>query len=268
MLAAPTPTPLDLRWRMLGVPVRVHPTFWLFSAMFGWMWVQLGFVYVLVWIGCTFVSFLLHELAHAFTSKAFGEPAHVVLYSMGGLAMGNFHHLRGWQRIAISLAGPAANFILFGIALAVDSAIHGNLEMRRIFRFGIEFGFEPRFITVPGAIIGFIKMTNLFWGLFNLLPVYPLDGGQVAREVCIGAAPRQGLKISLVLSLLVAVGIAIYSLVVKLSAQELWYPSFGVLRMDPLFNLLIFGLLAFTNIQMLIEASRADDPWERDRETW
>ena len=31
----PQPTPMDLHWRMFGIDVRVHPFFWLFSALLG-----------------------------------------------------------------------------------------------------------------------------------------------------------------------------------------------------------------------------------------
>src|SRR5207253_2694117 len=111
----PTHSNFDLRFHLFGVPVRVHPTFWLFSAILGWNWVNLGLEYLLLWIGCSFVSILLHEMGHVFMALVFGRPSHVVLYSMGGLAIGDFQVRGRWRRIGISLGGPVAGLLLWAI---------------------------------------------------------------------------------------------------------------------------------------------------------
>ena len=36
MLGNVSPTPYDLKFTLFGIPVRVHPFFWLFSAIMGW----------------------------------------------------------------------------------------------------------------------------------------------------------------------------------------------------------------------------------------
>lgn len=268
MLVEPTPSPMDLQWRMFGIPIRVHPTFWLFSGIFGYMWFQLyGFPYLLLWIGCTFFSILLHELGHSFAGLAFGERSHIVLYSFGGLAIGNFHQVARWQRIVISLAGPAMNFLIFGIAFGIDEIVRGNEEWRRIFRFGIEWGPERHRVTLPGATLGFLKIMNLFWGVLNLLPIFPLDGGQVTRELCMAVSRRNGLAFSLGLSFLFAALIAVYSGLV-MARPELPYPSAGVLRMDPLFSILMFGFLALNNFQLLQQVQREQRRWEYDEDPW
>src|SRR4051794_3104022 len=90
MLTEPNYTQFDLRWRMFGIPVRVHPAFWLVSAIYGWDFVQGGELrLLLVWIACVFVSVLLHELGHVLTGMLFGSRGHIVLYSFGGLAIGS-----------------------------------------------------------------------------------------------------------------------------------------------------------------------------------
>jgi membrane-associated protease RseP (regulator of RpoE activity) len=45
---------------------------------------------------------------------------------------------------------------------------------------------------------------SVFWGAINLLPIYPLDGGQIAREVIMRLNQREGLQLSLVISLVTA----------------------------------------------------------------
>jgi membrane-associated protease RseP (regulator of RpoE activity) len=76
---------------------------------------------------------------------------------------------------------------------------------------------------------------NIFWGLVNLLPVYPLDGGQISQEVFQMVNPRDGLRQSLWLSVVVAavVGVLAY------------------LQWDQLFLALFFGYMAYTSYMTL-----------------
>ncbi|HEX4607162.1 MAG TPA: hypothetical protein VH092_03070, partial [Urbifossiella sp.] len=65
----------------------------------------------MAWIAISFVSFLVHELGHAAAFRAYGVGSHVVLYSLGGLAV-PWDDLRGrWRRVVVSLAGPGAGFV-------------------------------------------------------------------------------------------------------------------------------------------------------------
>src|SRR4051812_37327197 len=64
MLLEPQTTEWDLRWMMFGIPVRVHPFFWLVCLLMGQSALELGVLYLLAWIGCVFVSILVHELGH------------------------------------------------------------------------------------------------------------------------------------------------------------------------------------------------------------
>jgi stage IV sporulation protein FB len=245
----PTPTPYDLRWRMFGIPVRVHPTFWLFSAIFGYDYVQLGFGYLLMWIGCTFVSILFHELGHVVAGLIFGQPGHIVLYSFGGIAIGQYHHVRPWQRIAIYLAGPGAGFLLYGLVYLF--ARYGMLH--------VDPTFNMPYLHIG---VGMLLFMNLFWNLLNLIPVFPLDGGQVSREICTMVSRRNGFRFSLGLSFLLAGLIAVYSLFVK-GRPSLPYPPF-----DPTFTVIMFALLAVQSFQMMKAVEREQRRWERDDDPW
>ncbi len=50
-------TPYDLRFRLLGIPVRIHPIFWLVSIVLGWRDHNLPMV--ALWVACVFVSILV-----------------------------------------------------------------------------------------------------------------------------------------------------------------------------------------------------------------
>ncbi len=115
---SPQPTPFDLHWRMFGIDVRVHPFFWLTAVLLGWSWVDVGLVYLLLWILCVFVSVLIHEMGHVLMGRVFGSDGYILLYSFGGLAFNSNNVRHRWQRVCVSFAGPLAQFVLFGAVLA------------------------------------------------------------------------------------------------------------------------------------------------------
>ena len=216
------PTEFDLRFSVFGIPVRVHPLFWLVAALMGSNTLSnpdLGAPYLFVWIACVFFSILIHELGHALTAKYFGWPPEIMLYYMGGVAM--FRPGVGFttsRSILISFAGPAAGFMLFGVVIAAW--------------FGLK---NAGVVLHPLVDDAFRKLVyiNLIWGLVNLLPVLPLDGGRICESVCTSLRPRDGELWALRIGMIVAGGVAL--LFLSLSAM---YPGF------------LFGYLCFSNFQM------------------
>jgi hypothetical protein len=89
-----------------------------------------------------------------------------------------------------------------------------------------------------GSLIDGLLFVNIFWGLLNLLPVFPLDGGQIARELLCLRQPRAGLEKTLLLSTIVAAAVGALALL-----------HFGLRH--GLFFALMFGLLAFINDRVL-----------------
>lgn len=221
MLGNVNPTPIDLRFSLFGIPVRVHPFFWLFSALLGW---NQDPRLTLVWIACVFLSILVHEFGHALTAKYFGYPPHVVLYSFGGYAA--FQPYWGYttrRAVLILFAGPGAGFLLFFVILGVQELLR---------RFELFPRNEEQLLLLVWAL-GSLKYINLWWGLVNLLPVYPLDGGQISRHLMTHWR-RDGVDLSVKISLVVAVGCAVYFF----SNQQQYA---GIL----------FALLAYESYQML-----------------
>jgi Zn-dependent protease len=269
----PNQTPYDLSWRMFGIPVRVHPMFWLISAIMGWALTREGMQFLLVWIVCVFVSILIHELGHVWAGQVFGSYGHIVLYGFGGLAIGSNHLHSRWQRIVVCFAGPAAGFLFLGliflllwvrdpelmpayVALAkMDLGIRADrdpeiaLALAQVFQNRIEFHFVSNLIFI-----------NLLWGLVNLLPVWPLDGGQISRDVCTGVSPDRGLNISLGLSLVIAGVLALHSFMASQGRGLLLLP-FG-----STYTAVFFAILALQSFLLLQEAGSQrrwlDDHWE------
>src|SRR5208283_5752371 len=98
----PDPTLWDVKWRMLGVPVRVHPLFWLMALILSYT-SGMRFGFVLVSMACILVSILVHEFGHAMCQRHYGDRGnYVVLYVFGGLAIGR-QQAGVWPRLAVLL---------------------------------------------------------------------------------------------------------------------------------------------------------------------
>jgi Zn-dependent protease len=276
LLVEPDSTPFDLRFRLFKTPVRVHPLFWVLSGFLGWGLTQSrnpvtgnSFGDLLVWIGCTFVSILLHEFGHVWAFRAFGNDAHILLHSMGGLAIPDGASPRRWQRIIVSAAGPGIQLVLW--AALVGLIWGGVLPRPWIFR---DVSWLPpgdlleQGRTPLAFLVGLLLLINLVWPIFNLLPIWPLDGGQITREVCEGLSPGRGALTSLWISLAVCVVLAGNELLGMNGKAPLAQLS-PYLSGGSMFNAIFFALLAFGSFQAIqYENSRRrsyDDelPWER-----
>lgn len=170
------------QFKIAGIPVRVEPVFLLISGLFGLRYADIGLDVVAIWIVASFISILVHELGHGLTLKAFGQPSAIVLHGFGGVTISQRRANPSTVRsIAVSLAGS-------GTALLVLW-----LPMRQLLR-------SEWIVQQPEALIWlvlFLQFQNLWWSIANLLPIRPLDGGNVtaelfglpaARRISIGAA--------------------------------------------------------------------------------
>jgi len=274
MLLEPQSTEWDLRWRMFSIPVRVHPMFWLATLLMGQGALQQGAVYLVGWVGCVFVSILIHELGHVLMGMVYGTNGQIVLYAFGGLAIGSNHLRNRWQRVAVSLAGPGAGFVfllailsLLWLRNSADGAAYLSVAAQQL-----GFGY-PSDIELLGHrramilerplefdIVADLIFINLFWGLVNLLPIWPLDGGHVCRELCNAASPDRGIVMSLQISIVVSAFVAACALLEKMGRPILPFP-FG-----SWFTILFFGAFAWQSYEELKRAQSEgrwlDDHWD------
>jgi stage IV sporulation protein FB len=157
-------------FRLFGIPVRVDPVFLLIAGMLGYQLIDESVSLVFVWIGVTFVSILVHELGHALLLKAYGEPSSIVLHGMGGVTVSQ-NRLPKARSIAVSLAGSCVSLLL----LWMPARVLNSSEW-----------IHHQTLWVRGAV-AFTAFANLWWSVANLLPIRPLDGGNVVTEL-VGAA--------------------------------------------------------------------------------
>ncbi len=238
LLGEPQRTQGDLNFSLFGIPVRVHPFFWLVALLLGMSSPDVR--HLLSWVAALFVCILFHELGHATAMLAYGFRPWITLYGMGGLTsydQAQQHRTKGsgpLPQVLISAAGPAAGFLLAAVIVA-GIILTG-------YRVGFELGGQLG-VRILMGLVGSELLTNflfqmlfinIIWGLVNLLPIYPLDGGRISREVFLLLNPHDGIRQSLILSIIAAVGIALLAVTVR-----------------ELFIVLLFGYLAYSSFAML-----------------
>jgi len=241
MFQPTAPTRFDLNFTFAGIPVRVHPLFWVIALLLGSGTNNL--LLILVWIVVVFISILVHELGHAFAFQRYGQPSSILLHFSGGLTIpqslpwgGGYANvgLTPNQHIAVSLAGPFAGFLLAGFILAVGTAMGGEIILRTLLGI-IPFPMISMSDSLLNQIFGTFLWVNIFWGFINLLPVFPLDGGQVSRYFFIQQDPYSGLRTSLLISVITGGILAVV----------------GFVFLGSIYMAFLFGLLAFQSYQML-----------------
>lgn len=159
---------------------------------------------VLEYVGL-FLIVLLHEFGHALACRSVGGSADtIMLWPLGGVAYVNPPQRPGATLWSI-VAGPLVNVSLLPILgglWRVSAAMHWRYERPDVY-----------------ALIGAIFWTNLVLLLFNILPIYPLDGGQILR--CLLWFPLGRARSLMVASVIGFLGVA-GLVVLALKMQSVW----------------------------------------------
>lgn len=202
-----------------GIPIRVDPSFLLLSAFIGFTGGR-GVEGAVVWLVVVGVSILVHELGHAFSFRAFGVSSSVMLYSMGGLTVPEEGpRLRTGQDILVSLAGPGIGLVLGALVYLV--APPGD--------------FAPDSLARLASL--YLLYVNVAWGLVNLLPILPLDGGNVLAAILRKTSGERGVRAVRIISLVAAAALGAVALAYKapfgaIIAFYLAYLNFAALRAE------------------------------------
>jgi Zn-dependent protease len=158
-----------------------------------------------IFFGCLVVAVILHEISHGVVALWFGDRTakeagrltlnpiphidpfgSIIMPALGAIVgipviawakpvpvnPSRLHHPRR-DMLYVSLAGPATNFLLMiAAALAARAAYHSVDPVSYIDQLplGIQILFS-------------FALVNLFLGLFNLLPIPPLDGSSLIERV-------------------------------------------------------------------------------------
>lgn len=187
---------MTLRFRIGDIPIEIHPLFWVATLVLAHERL-LQPLHLLSWIVVVSASILLHEMGHALVLRRLGLRPGVELGATGGVTWAASRTgLAPLADILVSIAGPLA-----GLTLGVPLTVLGWLI--------------PGLYSVPvfGVFYADIVFVNVAWGLLNLLPILPLDGGHVLRAWLRRSWPSIATVRSLQVSAAVAAIVAIIALV-------------------------------------------------------
>ncbi|WOO42812.1 site-2 protease family protein [Rubellicoccus peritrichatus] len=170
-----------IRWsyplfRIFGIRVDLHITFLLLLGLFCWEGHQAhqwaGALAAFIGIILAFTSVLLHELGHCLTAATYGiKTPRILLMPIGGMAQMTHIPRDPNAELKITLAGPLVNFVIAGLLFLIV----GAPDMR--------FWYIELFSLNAMNLARLTIVWNLTMGLFNLLPVFPMDGGRILRAL-------------------------------------------------------------------------------------
>ena len=149
--------------RLFGTDIFVAPSFLLMMAL---LFLLMEAEHAPIVAGAELAlifSILVHEFGHVFAVRRFlGSGSTVMLWAIGGLTLHEPTSSRR-KRIGIALMGPAFGLVLGLAFLGIYQFVPGASAAAR----------------GPVQFFVFIMVwINLLWTALNLLPIYPLDGGQ------------------------------------------------------------------------------------------
>lgn len=165
-------------FRVRGIQLSVHASFFLLLAWVayeGWQsGASAGAEYAwlgLVWYVATLIAFfgcvVLHEFGHSFTALHYGIGVRrILLMPIGGMAEFESIPREPSRELLITLAGPAVNFVIAGILWLF-----------------VDFSGGPEYPATLLGVSQLLLQANLVMGCFNLLPVFPMDGGRIFRAL-------------------------------------------------------------------------------------
>jgi stage IV sporulation protein FB len=168
-----------------GIDIRMHITFPLIlvwaALQFGWLSRQgtRGAVFGIVVTLILFAIVVLHELGHSIAALNYDVPVRqIVLFPIGGVAQLSRMPEKPIQEFVIAIAGPLVNFVI-AVILAIIALTTG---------YDLAMGNLPATLSNLArasmtSVFAYVFVSNIFLGVFNLLPAFPMDGGRILRSL-------------------------------------------------------------------------------------
>ena len=165
---------------------------------------QEGLYKMLVFMAAGFLSILVHELGHGLMMKRYGRQPDIILHGLGGVAISQGRALSRMESFLVTIMGPLAQIALGCIAFGIFVAVGPSA-----------------FPTVQSLhFVESLYFVSFFWALINLIPIFPLDGGQIL-SIALGPKRQRAVHVTsiviagLMVGYLLANGIvAIFGLVI------------------------------------------------------
>jgi Zn-dependent protease len=170
---------------------------------------------VALWVVVVFVSVLVHELGHALVGLWLGGKPEIVLQGLGGVTFPRLRTRPGaLQQILLSIAGPAFGLLPGAAAWALKAIA------------------PPEPGSLMAGVLADFMITSVMWAVLNLVPVLPLDGGQVMESVISGLRRKPSVVLASWVSAVIGAGLALVAMLVF----RQWFIA------------LFFAAMAFSNL--------------------
>jgi stage IV sporulation protein FB len=198
-----------------SIRFRIHP-------LFIFVWVAASLAGMFIEATTLFVIILIHELGHVWTAISYGwHVEEIQLLPFGGVAkVREYGNITAWEEIVVALAGPLNNGLMVWMAYFFSSLGWWNEEWTNFF-----------------------IRANIIIGLFNLLPILPLDGGKVLQCLLSLRIPYlKAIRLSIAAGFLFSIGLIIYGV---------GLPFLDKLNLNAI---VIGGFLIYTNGHLLATA--------------
>jgi len=164
--------------KIAGIEISLHVSWFIILVLLTWSlatgWFALlypGWSPLAYWVVSVlaalllFCSVLAHELAHSLVARARGlSVKNITLLIFGGISNIEQEPMRPGIEFQMALVGPLTSLLISGLSFLL-------------------FWIIRRGTSPLAAILGYLAVTNLLLGLFNLIPGFPLDGGRVLRAI-------------------------------------------------------------------------------------
>ena len=178
-----------VNFRLFGIPVTIQPFFWITLGILGIMSYQpdsiQGIMFVCLFVLAGLISILVHELGHALMARKFGARTEIVLQAFGGYAAYTGAGMSRMRTFLITAAGPLIQILLgFAVLALVKAAPQQNLNAH--------------------VFLSTLIQISFIWAILNLLPVLPLDGGQMLNAILGPARIRTTLTVTIVVAVFAA----------------------------------------------------------------
>lgn len=167
-----------------GVPINIHFSFAIIFTLIVWTLSSTFFPFYYpkvdsleyIILGLTggliaLFSILLHELAHSAIASKYGiKFERIVLFAFGGVSLSQQEIADPKREIHMAFAGPLVSFIVSSLSFSLWLIL-----------------FQSHIFAIEGSPVGgiflYTALINLGLGLFNLLPIFPSDGGRILRSI-------------------------------------------------------------------------------------
>lgn len=166
---------MALELKLFGIPIRIHWLFFLTGLLVwqGFRGPDVGMASLPIAILVVLQAVLMHELGHALVGRAFGlEPQIDLMLLMGQTSWRAGRDLSPGKSMLVSFAGPLVGIVLGGAVLALALTLGDPAAFAQT----MEAGQTP---TLREWAVTTFVYVNLVWAFYNLVPVLPLDGGNI-----------------------------------------------------------------------------------------